>query len=56
MKRRLERHCLDGDPYDIKLSIEPIGDLHRRLEGPERLTLDGQLIRVVVRGRVARSG
>src|SRR5918999_741987 len=45
---RLERRCLDGDPDDIKLSIEPIGDLHRCLEGPERLTLDAQPLGIVV--------
>src|SRR5215212_7159079 len=47
-KCRLERCCLDGDPDDIKVSIEPIGDLHRCLEGPERLTLDTQPLGVVV--------
>ena len=44
----LERCCLDGDPDDIKLSIESIGDLHRCLEAPERLTLDGKPLRIVV--------
>src|SRR5215212_7121424 len=48
VKCRLERRCLDGDPDDIKLFIEPIGDLHRCLEGTERLTLDAQLLGVVV--------
>src|SRR5215211_1168242 len=45
---RLERCCLDGDPDDIKLSIEPIGDPHRRLERPERLTLDGKPHGIVI--------
>src|SRR3712207_6644709 len=44
----LERRCLDGDPDDIELSIEPIGDLHRCLEGPEGLTLDAQPLGIVV--------
>jgi hypothetical protein len=47
-KGLLERHRLDGDPDDIVRLIEPIGDPHRRLEGPERLTFDGQPIGVVV--------
>jgi hypothetical protein len=47
-KCRLERRCLDGDPHDIKLSIEPIGDLHRCLESPERLTLDAQPAGIVI--------
>src|SRR5215210_2972261 len=48
-KCRLERRRLDGDPDDIKLSsIEPIGDPHRCLEGPERLALDGQPLGIVV--------
>src|SRR3712207_6008749 len=44
----LERRRLDGDPDDIKLFIEPIGDLHRCLEGPKPLTLDAQTLGVVV--------
>ncbi len=47
-KCRLECRCLDGDPDDIKLSIEPIGDLRRCLEGPEPLTLDGKPLGKVV--------
>src|SRR5918911_3690792 len=47
-KCRLERCCLDGDPDDIKVSIEPVGDLHRCLEGPERLTLDTQPLGIVI--------
>src|SRR3712207_2872210 len=47
-KCRLERRCLDGDPDDIELSIEPIGDLHLCLEGPERLTLDAHPLGVLV--------
>jgi hypothetical protein len=41
-KCHLERRCLDGDPHDIKVSVEQIGDLHRCLESPERLTPDAQ--------------
>jgi hypothetical protein len=44
----LERRRLYGDPHDIVRLIEPIGNPHRRLEGPERLTFDGQSLRVVV--------
>jgi hypothetical protein len=44
----LERRCLDGDPDDIKVFIEQIGDLHRCLEAPERLTLDAQPPRIVI--------
>jgi hypothetical protein len=47
-KCRLERRCLDGDPHDIKVSIEQIGDLHRCLESPECLTLDAQPPRIVI--------
>src|SRR3712207_6459195 len=47
-KCRLERCCLDGNPDDIELSIEPIGDLHWCLEVPKRLTLDAQPLGVVV--------
>src|SRR5215213_17313 len=45
---RLERHRLDGDPNDVELPLEPIGNLYRRLEGPERLALDLQPLGVVV--------
>src|SRR5215203_2540902 len=44
----LERCCLDGDPHYIKLSIEPISDPHRCLESSERLTLDTQLLGIVI--------
>jgi hypothetical protein len=47
-KGLLERCRLYGDPDDIVRLIEPIGDSHRRLEGPERLTFDGQPLRVLV--------
>src|SRR5215218_8019608 len=47
-KCRLECRCLDGDPDDIKLSIEPIGDPHRCLEGPERLALDTLPLGIVI--------
>src|SRR5215212_1979548 len=44
----LERRCLDGYPHDIKVSIEPISDPYRCLEGPERLTLDTQPLGIVI--------
>ena len=47
-KCRLERRCFDGDPHDIKVSIEQIGDLHRCLESSEHLTLDAQLPGIVI--------
>jgi hypothetical protein len=47
-KSRLECRRLDGDPDDIKLFIEPVGDPHRCLEDPERLTLDPQPLGIVV--------
>src|SRR5918994_2260196 len=47
-KCHLERRCLDGDPDDIKLSIELIGDWHRCLEGSKCLTLDNQPLRIVI--------
>src|SRR3712207_4611375 len=43
----IERGCLDGNPYDIELSIESIGDLHWCFEAAERLALDGQPLGVV---------
>jgi hypothetical protein len=47
-KCRLKCCCLNGDPDDIKMSIEPISDLHRCLEAPEPLTLDGKPLRIMV--------
>src|SRR5829696_1053364 len=47
-KCRLERRCLDGDPDDIELSIESIGNLRQCLEGPERVALDAQPLGIVV--------
>src|SRR5918997_2181826 len=44
----LERRRLDGDPNDVELPLEPIGDLYRRLEGPQRLAPDGQPLGVVI--------
>src|SRR5215212_3480275 len=47
-KCRLKRRCFDGDPHDIKLSIEQIRDLHRCLESSEHLTLDAQPPGIVI--------